>query len=166
MVIDAEYLAQLRANAEEVRADLQERELVVYHHFEDPEAVHEEIMAATQPPMPTIVRKTNESPRRQAISSDGENTRRRVILVPDDDSDNGDNDQLPPIFNDEQTDALADVIADLRMEFQATVDDAIAPLRERIAVLEGKLDMLVSMVSDNNKSFTASETVRKLQVTR
>ena len=47
MVIDPDYLALLRANAEEVRADLEERELRMLE--DDPQAAHDAVMEATRP---------------------------------------------------------------------------------------------------------------------
>ena len=161
MVIDPDYLEHLRAQAAEVRADLEERELRGTNGtppFDDPEADHDFIMQATRPArqraaMPEIIHKTNENAR---------------VLLPDDG--NGDDPIIPPTFTEEQLDVLAQVLSQIRMEFQATIDDAIAaataPLRDRIATLEGSINTLMAMLSDNNRSIEASETIRKLHVQR
>lgn len=84
-------------------------------------------------------------------------------------------------FPDELIDSLAEVLVQvradfqasvdaacerLRAEFQVTVDDATAALRERVATLEGQLSVLVSLVTntDGGRSLEASETIRKLTV--
>jgi hypothetical protein len=130
--IDPDYLDQLRANAEAVRADLEEREA------NDPQ-LH----------VPEIVHKTNMDARRVLLSDDGDT--------------NGDDD-VPPPLTDEQMDIIAQVLAQMRMDFQAAIEDATAPLRERIATLEGQISILTSLLSDSGKSIEASETVRKLHV--
>ena len=64
----------------------------------------------------------------------------RACLLPNDDDGNGD-DPIPPTFTDEQIDALAEALSQFRMELQNTtqhtIDSAVAPLRERISILEG-----------------------------
>lgn len=56
------------------------------------------------------------------------------------------------------------------MQLQSRMDDAIAaataPLRDRIATLEGSINTLMTMLSDSGKSIEASETevVRKLRM--
>jgi hypothetical protein len=96
--IDPAFLAALRAQAEEVRAGLEEREgsSGFTHLFnDDPEAEHDAVMAATQPDIarqraiPPIIHKTNKDAR---------------VLLPD--PDDGD-DPIPPTFTDEQLDTLA-----------------------------------------------------------
>jgi hypothetical protein len=151
--LDAEYLAELR---DYVRADLAEREANRAHarafdpeangahepHF-DPEVEHDIIMAATRPSMPEIVHKTTiQKDTRVSFSNNGDDTL---------------------TFTDDQVEQLADVLAQYRLELQAEIDDAIAPLRERIAVLEGQLAILASLLSEG-RSFKASETIRELQV--
>lgn len=150
-MIDRDYLEQLRAQAEAVRADLEERESLLEG---DPQAVHDAIMAATRPAMPAIVHKTMVN---------GERVRRRTISV----NDNGDD--VPPPFTDEQTELLADTLAQFRMDFRSELEDmmdaAVAPLRERIANLEGQLSMLTNLLNGNgSRSFEASEVIRKLNV--
>jgi hypothetical protein len=88
----------------------------------------------------------------------------RLTLSADD---NGDN--VPPPFTDEQTELLADTLAQFRMDFRMELEDmmdaAVAPLRERIATLEGQLSMLTNLLNGNgNRSFEASEVIRKLNV--
>jgi hypothetical protein len=149
-MVDLDYLEQLRANAADIRADLEERERLLE---ENPQAVHDEIIAATRPPMPAIVHKT-----RGFFDNDDDTN--------GDDTINGDN-QIPP-FNDDQTEVLADVLAQIRLEFQDTINDAIAPLRERVSILEGQVTTLLSLLGNNNgdngRMFEASETVRKLKM--
>ena len=136
--IDPDYLAALRAQAAEVRADLEEREANCRSTgILDPIADHENIMAATRPEIVrqrTIVRKTNEDAR----------------VLPNDDGDY----ETPPL-TDEQIDIIAQVLAQLRMEFQAAIDDTAAPLRERISALEGQVSTLMAMLSDSNRSIEA-----------
>jgi hypothetical protein len=99
-------------------------------------------MEATQPVMPAIVHKTILG---------------KVQAVPFDDD-------APPL-TDDQIEILADVLAQIRIEFRDTIDDAIAPLRERIAVLEGQISILTSLLgSDSSRSFEASETIRRLHM--
>ena len=155
--LDAEYLEELRANADAVRADLEEREANGSHvtHF-DPEAEHDAIMAATRVPMPAIVHKTIE----------GKCAAPRIF------NDNNNGDDQPSTFTAEQIEQLADVLAEFsmqfRMELEDTIDNAVAPLRSRIAVLEGQLSMLTSLLGEKAiqlpNIFEASETVRKLKV--
>jgi hypothetical protein len=136
--LDEEYLRELRAQAAEVRADLEAREL------EDPMAAHEEVMAATRS-MPAVIHKTLPNARvaPPSLDDDGE----------------------PPSFNDDQVEQLASVLSEFRSDLLQAVDEAMTPLRERIAVLEGKLDLLTILLgSGNSKSFEASETIRKLHV--
>jgi hypothetical protein len=130
--IDPAYLEQLRANAEEVRADLEEREA------NDPQ-LH----------VPEIVHKTTMDAR---------------VLPNDDDGNGNGDDPIPPPLTDEQMDIIAQVLAQMRMDFQAAIDDAIAPLRDRIATLEGSINTLMAMLNDSGKSIEASETVRRLHV--
>jgi hypothetical protein len=137
--LDEEYLAELRAQADAVRRDLEEREL------QDPIAAHETIMQATKS-MPVIIHKTN--------------AQARVMAPPP-----LNNDDEPPSFNDDQVEQLASVLAEFRSDLLQAVDAALAPLQERIAVVEGKLEMLTTLLgSGNSKSFEASEVIRKLKV--
>jgi hypothetical protein len=74
-------------------------------------------------------------------------------------------------FTDFQVDVIAQVIAELRNEFESTMNsaiaDAIAPLRESIARLEGQMTALIAMIGGDSravKTVEASEVVRKLPV--
>jgi hypothetical protein len=148
-MVDADYLAALRAQAAEVRADLEEREAnYPVPGNSDPEAEHDNIMAATRIPMPSIIHKTNMDA--------------RVLLDPDDGNGNGDNEPLP--LTDEQIDIFAQVLAQIRKDFQAAIDDATAPLRDRIVALEAQISLLTNLLNDSSKTIEASETVRKLHV--
>lgn len=154
-MIDRDYLEILRANAEAVRADLEERESLLDEG--DPQLAHEAILDATRPPMPTVVHKT--------MVGKVQVEKRSQLRFPNDD--NGDD--LPPPFTDEQIELLADTLAEFRMDFRMELQDmieaAVAPLRDRIATLEGKLDMLTNLLNGNgSRSFEASEVIRKLNV--
>jgi hypothetical protein len=64
---------------------------------------------------------------------------------------------------------LAQALVDQRSEFQSMVDDAMSPLRERLARLEGEMAMLATLLSNNNNSnnsrnIEASEIIRKVRV--
>ena len=147
--MDPEYLAQLRANAAEVRADLESRE----HHQRllegDPQVQHDAIMEATRVVRTTVVPEVVYKTHDNAV------VRQRTISNADD---------VPP-FADDQIDVLAEVLVQLREELQTMVDAAVAPLREKIANLEGQISVLTALLgSDSGKSFEASETVRKLRV--
>ena len=63
---------------------------------------------------------------------------------------------------------LAAAIAQLRHDTQAAIDAALAPLRERAAVLEGKIELLTALLGGdaNQRSVEASEVVRKIRVQR
>ena len=120
----------------------------------DPVKAHDQIMRALRPP-PVIVHK--------------EYTGRQPPL-PDDTNGNGND---PPLFNDDQLDVLAQAIADLRIEFQGMVDDAVGPLNEAVALLQGQVSTLLSLintiVSNNNNSGikeaseTRTKTVRRVR---
>jgi hypothetical protein len=142
-MIDSAFLAVLRAQADEVRRDLAERERMV---DADPIAAHDEVMRATRPLMPSIIHKINDN----------------ALILPDDSSDTND-DVEPPMFSDEQLDVLAQAMAEINLGIQTRIEDATLALRERIAVLEGKLDLL-TMLLGNSKTFEASEVIRKLRV--
>jgi hypothetical protein len=81
---------------------------------------------------------------------------------------NGDEPWSP--FTNEQTDIIIYLISEFRQEVSNMIDDAVveavAPLKERIAMLEGQVSTLVMLISDNGKSFEAVETVRKMRIGR
>lgn len=132
--INADYLRKLRANADQIRDDLEERERVL---DEDPLAMHDALMA-TRPP-PQIVYKKFVG---------------RQEPLADDTNINVDPATSDALFNNDQMEVMADVLAQTRIDLQARIDDATAPLRERIAVLEGQLSMLTNLLgsSSSNKS--------------
>ena len=113
----------------------------------DPIKAHEQIMQATRPP-PMIIHKeyTGKQPPLQ---------------------DNGD--ELPSLFSDEQIDVIAQAFADLRTEmrgeFQDTVNDAMGPLMEQVAVMQGQMSVLLSLINtivgNSNNIKEASETKTK-----
>ena len=117
----------------------------------DPRVAHDRIMQATRPSMPMIVHK--------------EYTGTQPPLATDVD----DGDELPPLFSDEQIDVIAAALAEMRNEFRDMVSDAMAPLTEQVAVLQGQMSVMMnligSIVSNNgngnnnsSKSIEASET--------
>jgi hypothetical protein len=114
----------------------------------DPIKAHERIMQATRPP-PMIIHKEyiGEQP-----------------PLPD----NGD--ELPSLFSDEQIDVIAQAFADLRTEmrgeFQDMINDAMGPLMEQVAVMQGQMSVLLSLINtivgnSNNSIKEASETKTK-----
>lgn len=121
----------------------------------DPIASHAKIMQMTRPP-PVIIHKeyTGPQPSRSV-------------------ADNGD-----PLVNDDLIDALAAALADIRGEFQDLIDDRMANLTEQVAVLQGQVGTLLSVIGsivsnnngngNNSKSIEASEvkTTRRVRVRR
>jgi hypothetical protein len=129
--LDAEYLEELRANADQVRADIAERERLLE---EDPLLAHDGIMRARMP-MPRIVHKRyNNEP---TIS------RRDDMASP---PDNGDT----PLLNDELLDAIAAALVEVKNEMRDEVEATVAPLRERIITLEAQLSTLLALFGNNN----------------
>jgi hypothetical protein len=148
MVIDPDYLEQLRIQAAEVRADLEEREANNRSTgFLDPIAEHDAIMEATRPARqraaPELIHKTNMNAR----------------VLPNDDDGNGDDPIIPPTFTDEQMDLIATVLAEQSMQVQARIDDAVAPLNQRIVALEAQISTLMSMLNDSNRSIETPKLV-------
>jgi hypothetical protein len=143
------------------RLALAEQEHMEKLLLDDPLRAHDAIMQALTP-MSAIVHKDYDAGSAEP---------------PDDD--NGQHQPMP--FPDELIDSLAEVLVEVRTDFQATVDgaserlraefqttveDATAVLRERVAILEGQLSVVASLVTntDGNRSLEASETIRKLTV--
>ena len=126
----------------------------------DPVKNHERIMQMLRPTLPNIIHK--------------EYTRQPALI--DDTNGNG-NDQLQ-LLTDDLIDALAQALAEtrneLRVKFQAMVDTAMAPLNEEVAVLQAQMNIVLSLIANNNnsndnsssKTIEASETVRKVRVRR
>ena len=109
---------------------------------------HKRIMEMTRPP-PVIVHK--------------EYTGKQPPLA------NGDDQPLPPI-DDDMIEAVAQAMADLssrlRDEFQSMLNDAVSPLTEQVAVLQGQVNVLLSLIgslvgNNNNHIKEASETRTK-----
>ena len=74
---------------------------------------------------------------------------------------------VAPPFDDDQIDIIATVIAELRQDMQAMVDAALAPLRERIASIEGQLTVLMTLLgADASRSIEASEVIRKIKMAK
>jgi hypothetical protein len=76
-------------------------------------------------------------------------------------------------FSNFQIDTIAEAMAllskDLRSEFQAAIEDAVTPLRERVIALEAQISTMMALLNiDSNRSIEASETstIRKLHVSR
>jgi hypothetical protein len=127
-MIDLQFLVRLRAQADEIRRDLAAREAT---------QTHEEVMAATRVPLPVVIYKQYEGD--------------QLPL----DTNNEDTEPVP--FTDEQMDVIASVLAQIQLGIQTRVEDATLALRERVTVLEGKLDLLANLLG--TKSFEASERV-------
>jgi hypothetical protein len=116
----------------------------IEHLFDDPVKNYERIMEMTRPP-PVIVHK--------------EYTGGQPSLA------NGDDQPLPPI-DDDMIEAVAQALAEtssrLRDEFQSMVNDAVAPLTEQVATLQGQVSVLMNLigviVGNNNSIKEASET--------
>jgi hypothetical protein len=142
--IDADYLEELRANAAAVRDDIAERERLFE---EDPQLAHRSIMEATRPPMPAIIHKRFVG--------------KQPLTATDDDT----GDVEPPPLSDEQVDVIAAALAETRIEFADTINDLrdrLDDMRDRVASLEEAMSVLTNMIGDgSNKSFVATETVRK-----
>jgi hypothetical protein len=143
-VIDQDYLDELRRETDAIAADLEQREQL----DGDPIAMHEQIMEATRPlPIekraPAVIVKRHDDARIKTAT--------RGQFDPDD---------LPP----DQI-ALAEAMTDA---CQDMISDAVAPLAQRIAVIEAKLDVLLTLLGGNGgeRSFEATETIRKLKVQR
>jgi hypothetical protein len=59
----------------------------------------------------------------------------------------------PPLMSDDVVDTVAGILCDQRLETRALIDAAIAPLRERCAMLEGQLSALTLLLgADGGKS--------------
>ena len=118
----------------------------------DPVKNHERIMEMTRPP-PVIVHK--------------EYTGRQPSLA------NGDDQPLPPI-DDDMIEAVAQALAEtssrLRDEFQSMVNDAVGPLTEQVAVLQGQVNVLLSLigsiVGNNNNSSVKEASETKIKTVR
>ena len=129
----------------------------------DPVKNHERIMQMMRPTLPNVIHK--------------EYTRQPSLI----DDTNGNGNEPPPL-SDEQIDVVAAALSELRIEmrdeFQTMVTDAMGPLTEQVATLQGQIGVLLSLigaiVSNNNgngngsKSIEASEvrTTRRVRVRR
>jgi hypothetical protein len=145
--IDAEYLEELRARAAEVRADLEEREALA-------EDDHDAIMAkcrrvilkrfdSTGSGDPVLVHKVRADarvPTDTGVSDELSHLGQLEEIATD----------APP-FTDEQVDIISMALAMMRQEYKGIAEAAVAPLRERVATLEGSIDMLMTLLSDTNK---------------
>ena len=115
----------------------------------DPVKNHKRIMEMTRPP-PVIIHK--------------EYTGKQPPLP-----DNGDDQPLPPM-DDDMIEAVAQALAEtssrLRDEFQSMVAEAIGPLTEQVATLQGQVGVLLNLINaivgnNNNSIKEASETRTK-----
>ena len=68
------------------------------------------------------------------------------------------------MFTEDQVEVIAQVIAEIRGEYQDAIAEAVAPLRDRILALEAQLSMLTTLIGGNGKSFEASEVIRKIRM--
>ena len=157
-MIDWEKIEQLQAEAD---ALIEERELRELQAQDDPIGMHEHIMASLQTGPAARVEKSAMPKMIYKIREDAR-VRQPQPYAPDESDD--DNDFAAP-FDDAQLDTMAAVIAEIRQETRDMIAAAIAPLSERIATLEGQIGMLMAMLGgNNNKSYTASEIIRKVRV--
>jgi hypothetical protein len=122
-MIDRERLEEMRVFAREVREDLERREA------EDPLGAFELAHPRAAPPA-LVFKVTDNAAVKRELEDGGQFAHRSKIVTSDG--------QVPP-FSDEQIDIIAKVIAELRAEFQDVV-------RERVAVLEGKLELLTTLL--------------------
>jgi hypothetical protein len=115
MVIDPDRLAQMRAFADEVRDDLERREL-------------EDGPVLDQPPQ-----ETRSEP---------------VIYKVIDSSGNGGSIAEPAalLTSDEIADAVAQALADVEADMRAEFEAALAPLRERLAAMEARIETLLALL--------------------
>ena len=60
-------------------------------------------------------------------------------------------------------DGIAQALAEQRQELAAMIDQAIAPLRERIAVLEGQLSTLVTLIGGSNGNARSKRAPRLIE---
>jgi hypothetical protein len=162
-MIDLIHLATLRFQADEVRSDLAARQRR-QHQLEDAkfaaefddqlqddhEVARDDAIAADRSSMPLVFKR-----------HDG----KQLPL------DNGNNGNAAPMpLTDDLVEILANVLAQMRMDLAAQIEDATASLRERVAVLEGKIEMILTLFiannnnSGNSKSIEASEIVRKVRM--
>jgi hypothetical protein len=86
-----------------------------------------------------------------------------------DDNSGSYDDNVP--FTEEQIDIVAQALADTRIDLQtktqAMIATATSEIRERVAMIEGHLSALMTLLGgDSTRSFEASETIRKLKVGR
>jgi hypothetical protein len=122
----------------------------IEHLFDDPVKNHERIMEMTRPP-PVIVHK--------------EYTGRQPSLADGDDQ---------PLSTDDMIEALAQALAEtriqLRDEFQSMVNEAVGPLTEQVAVLQGQVNVLLSLigsiVGNNNNSSVKEASETKIKTVR
>jgi len=118
----------------------------------DPVKNHQRIMEMTRPP-PVIIHKKYL----------GEQPSRR-------DNGNGNGEDQPMstddmIMIDAVAQALAETRSQLRDEFQSMIEDAVSPLTEQIAMLQGQVGVLLNLINaivgNNNTVKEASETKTK-----
>jgi hypothetical protein len=165
-MIDLVYLAALRAQADEMRRDLAARERRLE---EDRQAAYEDFLAEASAKEPHVVHSPVPNNQRDDLPEIiYKEFRGRQPFF-----DNNDiSDAEPLSLTDEQIDALAEVLAQIKMDLRAEVDGATAALSQRVASLEGKLDLLTNLITSlignnnnsNSKAFEASEVVRKVRL--
>jgi hypothetical protein len=154
-VIDLIYLTALRSRADEVRSDLERRQerqrLEEDRQFADDMAAK---AAQSDEPLPLVVYKRFCGEQPYLNNKDDS-----VVVDP------------LVLTDDDLMEVIANALAQTRMEFRDEIDAATAVLNQRIVVLEGKFELLTSLLTsvlgnNNNgvKSFEASEIVRKVRV--
>ena len=120
----------------------------------DPVKNHQRIMEMTRPP-PVIIHKKylGEQPSRRDNGNGNGNGEDQPMSTDD------------MIMIDAVAQALAETRSQLRDEFQSMIEDAVSPLTEQIAMLQGQVGVLLNLINaivgNNNTVKEASETKTK-----
>ena len=72
---------------------------------------------------------------------------------------------VAPPFTDEQVDIVAVVLAELRQETEAAIAEALTPLRERIASIEGQLTVLMTLLGADARFDEGADDRLRIDVT-
>jgi hypothetical protein len=125
--LDRDHLERLRQEAQEVREDLAEREAAAAA------SDHDAVMASTR----EVLKKFDTTQLVRKVNAEA-----RVLSRADDPVDDA------PPFDDAQIDGLADMM----VQVGDMIADATGDLRDRVAALEGKMDMLASLLGNGKTS--------------
>jgi hypothetical protein len=140
--MDPDRLAEMRAYAEEIREELAEREAAAEN---DPDLF---MMKTREVPSALVYKTRMNAPRQRDTNFANE-------------LQNSDDDQ--PEFTDGQMDIVATVLAQVFTENETAIKAAVAPLREKIALMEGQLSALMTLLSgDTSRSIGANGIMKKL----